>query len=137
MMIRTSEPQNSRYQDNIKAKREKNRLFKVRLKNFFLRAIELCKKCPINPRTSRIISQLTASSGSVPANYAEASEAMSKKDFAKSIKISRKEAKESRIWLEGLKAAVDFTDPEFDSLIQEATEFIYMFTSIITKINAK
>ena len=43
--------------------------------------------------------QLIRSSGSVGANYIEANEALSKKDFAFKAKISRKEAKESAYWL--------------------------------------
>jgi len=43
--------------------------------------------------------QVIRSSGSVAANYIEANEALSKKDFRMRIKISRKEAKESRLWL--------------------------------------
>jgi len=43
--------------------------------------------------------QLIRSSGSVEANYIEANEALSKKDFVMRIKICRKEAKESRYWL--------------------------------------
>jgi len=43
--------------------------------------------------------QVVRSSGSVGANYIEANEALSKKDFKMRIKICRKEAKESRYWL--------------------------------------
>jgi four helix bundle protein len=43
--------------------------------------------------------QIIRSSGSVGANYIEANEALSRKDFAMRIKICRKEAKESRYWL--------------------------------------
>ena len=43
--------------------------------------------------------QVVRSSGSVGANYIEANEALSKKDFLMRIKICRKEAKESRYWL--------------------------------------
>lgn len=43
--------------------------------------------------------QLVKASGSVGANYIEANEALSKKDFLMRIKICRKEAKESRYWL--------------------------------------
>ncbi|MDD3498121.1 MAG: four helix bundle protein [Candidatus Moranbacteria bacterium] len=43
--------------------------------------------------------QLVRSSGSVGANYIEANESLGKKDFLMRIKISRKEAKESRFWL--------------------------------------
>ena len=43
--------------------------------------------------------QAIKASGSVGANYIEANEALSKKDFIMRIKICRKEAKESRYWL--------------------------------------
>ncbi len=46
-----------------------------------------------------LIKQIVRSSGSVGANYIEANEALSKKDFIMRIKICRKEAKESRYWL--------------------------------------
>ena len=45
-----------------------------------------------------LIKQIVRSSGSVGANYIEANEALSKKDFIMRIKICRKEAKESRYW---------------------------------------
>lgn len=44
---------------------------------------------------NEVIKQLVRSSGSVEANYIEANEALSKKDFAMRIKICRKESKES------------------------------------------
>jgi len=43
--------------------------------------------------------QLIKASGPVDANYIEANESLSKKDFILRIKICRKEAKESRYWL--------------------------------------
>jgi len=104
-----------------------------RFKNFHLRTIKLCKKEKITPVSSRIIPQIVACSGSAGANYCEASEAMSKKDFVKCLKTSRKELREFSIWIAGLKEAVDFTDPEFESLLQESKELVYILTSIIKK----
>lgn len=51
--------------------------------------------------------QLVRSSGSVAANYIEASEALSKKDFLMRIKICRKEAKESILWLRLVDPTID------------------------------
>ena len=76
--------------------------------------------------------QLTRSSGSVGANYIEANEALSKKDFLMRIKICRKEAKESRYWLELLNESSKFK-PKITVLTGEATELIKIFSSILEK----
>jgi four helix bundle protein len=76
--------------------------------------------------------QLLRSSGSVGANYIEANEALSRKDFAKQIKICRKEAKESRYWLRLLKDHAQMTPiKECERLIQESHELQLIFGSII------
>ena len=78
--------------------------------------------------------QLINASGSVGANYIEANEALSKKDFLMRIKISRKEAKESSYWLRlintGNSAAVD---NERHVLTQEARELTNIFGAILRK----
>src|SRR3989338_8509985 len=78
--------------------------------------------------------QLVRSSGSQAANYIEANEALSKKDFAHRIKICRKEAKESCLWLR-LSQTPNATslDQEKISLLQEATELRKIFSSILQK----
>lgn len=77
--------------------------------------------------------QLIRSSGSVGANYIEANESLSKKDFILRIKICRKEAKESRYWLRLLEAT-DKTTIERDALVQEAQELMNIFGAIVRKI---
>src|SRR2546430_11025590 len=76
--------------------------------------------------------QLVRASGSVGANYIEANESISKKDFVLRIKICRKEAKESRYWLRLLEA-VDQTGVEHDVLVQEAQELMNIFGAIMRK----
>jgi four helix bundle protein len=78
--------------------------------------------------------QLIKASGSVGANYIEANESLSKKDFVMRIKISRKEAKESRYWLK----LVDTNDDQqlearSKAFIKEATELMKIFGSILQK----
>ena len=76
--------------------------------------------------------QLTRSSGSVPANYIEANESLSKKDFVLRIKICRKESKESMLWLRLLDTdGADNLDKERARLLQEATELMKIFGSIL------
>ena len=76
--------------------------------------------------------QLTRSSGSVGANYIEANESLSKKDFVMRIKISRKEAKESRFWLRLAEPLLE-NQEEKEELIQEALELTKIFGSILEK----
>jgi len=77
--------------------------------------------------------QLIRSSGSVGANYIEANESLSKKDFLVRAKICRKEAKETRYWLSMFDILPPALSKERDSLIQEATEFLRIFSAIISK----
>jgi len=76
--------------------------------------------------------QLVRSAGSVGANYIEANESLSKKDFLMRVKISRKEAKESRFWLELTSPRKDNTKNK-QQLIQESTELVKILSSIIEK----
>ncbi len=78
--------------------------------------------------------QLVRSSGSVGANYIEANESLSKKDFRHRIKICRKEAKESRYWLRLIDLGESPAGQrEQDLLIQEATELLSIFSAIANK----
>jgi len=65
--------------------------------------------------------QLIRASGSVGANYLEANDALSRKDFIYRMRISRKEAKESQFWLRILEETHG-KDAETARLIQEAWE---------------
>ncbi len=76
--------------------------------------------------------QLVKASGSVGANYIEAEEALSRKDFVLRIKISRKEAKESWYWLELTEPKKDQLNEKQD-LIKEAIELTKIFGSIVEK----
>jgi four helix bundle protein len=77
--------------------------------------------------------QLLRSSGSIGANYIEANESVSKKDFALRIKICRKEAKESRYWLRLLESQSKEVEGTRERLEQEALELTKIFGSIVEK----
>ena len=78
--------------------------------------------------------QVIRSSGSVAANYIEANESLSKKDFVVRIKICRKEAKESRLWLRllDLDEQPELLD-DHAALIRESEELTAIFGSIVRK----
>ena len=78
--------------------------------------------------------QVIRASGSVGANYREANEALSKKDFVTRIKISRKEAKESSYWLRLINETNNLENADNALyLIQEANELKKISSSILEK----
>ncbi|MEX0866983.1 MAG: four helix bundle protein [Pirellulales bacterium] len=80
------------------------------------------------------VKQLVRSSGSVGANYIEANEAHSQKDFKYRIRVCRKEAKESAYWLRLLDTGDNAElESERRRLIQEANELKHIFGAIATK----
>jgi len=83
---------------------------------------------------TEIIKQVIRSSGSVGANYIEANEALSKKDFTFRIKICRKEAKETLYWLKLLDVKGNSISQKQQALIGEVTELMKIFGSIIEKV---
>jgi len=101
----------------------------------FARAVREFVKS-LKPTTANIEDgkQLVRASGSVGANYIEANEALGKKDFLMRIRICKKESKESRYWLRLVDTCDDRKlDARREDLIQEATELMNIFGSIIRK----
>lgn len=92
------------------------------------------KTLPRGIGNNQDIKQLVRASGSIGANYIEANEAVSRKDFILRAKISRKESKETVYWLQlvdtGANTRLDATRR---SLIQEATELMKIFGAIVRK----
>jgi len=78
--------------------------------------------------------QLVRSAGSVGANYIEANESLSKKDFALRIKISKKEAEETRFWIRLTEPREEFLK-EKEALIAESIELMKIFGAILEKTN--
>jgi four helix bundle protein len=92
------------------------------------------KELPRTLSNSEDIRQLVRTSGSVAANWIEADEALSKKDFLVRVKICRKEAKESRLFLRLVDAgSTRVTLANRDGLATEARELTLTFSSIISK----
>lgn len=101
----------------------------------FARAIrEFVKKLPRTLSNVEDSKQLIRSSGSIGANYIEANESFGKKDFAMRVKISRKEAKESRYWLQLVDIHSKTLEVERENFMREATELMKIFGSIIERV---
>jgi four helix bundle protein len=98
--------------------------------------IQFINKLERNLSNTEISKQLIRSAGSIGANYIEANESLGKKDFSMRIKISKKEAKETRYWLKLLICNKEIED-ERNKLIQEVTELMKIFGAILVKTKSK
>lgn len=76
-----------------------------RTAKFGEQVILFAKKVPVNAVTMRLISQLVGAGTSVGANYSEADDGVSRKDFRNRIGTCRKESKETRHWLRMIATA--------------------------------
>lgn len=89
---------------------------------------------PRSPANFEDTRQLIRSSGSVAANYLEAQEALSRKDFFYRVKVSRKEARESALWLRLIDVGADvLRAAERQALLSEADELTRIFSAISAK----
>jgi four helix bundle protein len=92
--------------------------------------IKFCKKIPRGPDNDRIINQLVGSGTSVGANYCEADEAVSKKEFINKIGTCKKEAKEAKFFLRMAATSEPSLKNEARTLWREAKELHLIFAKI-------
>jgi len=95
--------------------------------------IRFTRKIARNPGNDRLIGQLAGCGTSVGANYCEASECVSKKDFKCTISRCVKEAKESRFFLRMVAAAEPRLAEEARTLYREARGLHLIFASMYRK----
>lgn len=93
--------------------------------------IRFCKNLPKNVITIPLISQLVRAGTSVGANYCEADDAESRKDFKHKIGICKKESRESKHWLRMIAVACEDHKKEARVLWKEAKELNLIFNAII------
>lgn len=94
------------------------------------RVIKLTKEIPINTITRQIIAQLVRCATSIGANYCEADNAESRKDFKHKIGICKKESRETRHFIRMLAVAVPEYKNELRILWLEAKELNLIFNAI-------
>ena len=95
--------------------------------------IRFAKTIPFNPVNNRPIDQLVGAGTSIGANYCEADDHISAKDFKHRISICRKESKETRFWLRMIVAAEPSRKDQARVLWREATELNLIFGAIWRK----
>ncbi len=108
-----------------------------RTAKFAEQVIDFVKTVEITPINRRIIDQLVGASGSMGANYCEASEAESKKDFIHKIGICKKETKETGHWLRLLARSNSERREEIKNFWREAHELLLIFSKICKSSRGK
>jgi four helix bundle protein len=126
---------NSKQSPITKGQNSKQYDLEARTFGFAMKVRQFVRKLPRTINTLEDAKQLVRSSGSIGANYIEANEALSRKDFLMRLKISRKEAKETKYWLGLLQfnAEPDLLRIERQYLLQEVTELKNILSAIIIK----
>lgn len=111
----------------------KYRELEERTFKFAQRCRNYIKTIPTTISNIEYCKQLIRSSGSQAANYIEANESLSKKDFIHKIRICRKETKESCLWLNLLEPNSAIKENEQGLLIKEAEELRKIFNAVLVK----
>lgn len=102
-----------------------------RTARFGERIIDFARQLPENTITRPLIAQLVRAGTSIGANYSEADEANSKKDFANKIAIAKKETKETKYWLRLIAHTLPACRDEARILWAEAQELNLIFAAIV------
>lgn len=120
---------------NDQNKKDKKYDLEERTAKFGEDIIKFAKKIPQTPITLPLINQLVKAGTSTGANYSEADDAESRKDFKHKIGICKKEARESKHWLRMIVIAVPALKEEARKLWKEAKELNLIFNAIIKSTN--
>lgn len=108
-----------------------------RLLNFSVSTIRLASKLPKTPAGYAIASQVIRSATSIGANFEEAQDASSTRDFLQKLNISLREAKESYYWLEVIKKAKLLDEININSELSECNEITAILVSSVKTSKAK
>jgi four helix bundle protein len=92
--------------------------------------IKFCASLEKNQINKPLISQVIRSSTSIGANYMEANQASSKKDFRNKIRICQKESNETKHWLRMIAVANPKRKEICRKLWKEAHELTLIFAKI-------
>ncbi|NBV22952.1 MAG: four helix bundle protein [Proteobacteria bacterium] len=104
--------------------------FEERPARFGENIVRFSKRIPRNPTNDRLIDQLVGAATSVGANYCEANESASAKDFRYIITRCLKEAKETWHFLRMVAASGPGMAPEAREFWREATELIRILSTM-------
>jgi four helix bundle protein len=109
---------------------EKSRKFAIRIYNLYK---YLCDE----KHEFVLAKQLLRSGTSIGANLTEAQYSISKKEFLVKATISLKECAETEYWLDLLKETKVLTQQEYDNIIKDCKDILYILIAIVKKSKEK
>lgn len=107
--------------------------FLQRCADFGSRGLRLVEKLDKDRRPRRIIDQIAGATVGSPAHFFEASEALSRRDFIKTLGIAAKELSESQYWLSVVRSTDWLGDQQLDELLNENHELLRITKSMIAR----
>lgn len=114
-------------------RRERNKELQKRIEDFVVTCLSLASKLAPTVVNQQILRQLIDAVSSIGANYEEACEAESARDFVHKIMIAKKECRETLYWLRILYRLNPSLKDELETSGKEAGELLKIFSSIVAK----
>lgn len=109
----------------------------VRLLQFSVMVIKIANAFPKTAAGYVIATQIIKSATSVGANFAEAQDASSMKDFIQKLSISLREARETEYWLQVLSVSGLIKDSDIEVILKETQEIIAILTATVKSSKSK
>ena len=104
-----------------------------RIERFADRVLDVAETLQKQRRFGRVVDQIAGSGTSAGANLFEADQAMTTKDFAKSLGVVRKELNETKFWLRLIGRRAWIKKSRLDALLLEAEELLCIFNAMVVR----
>lgn len=121
----------------MNSSKEWREIFVQRLLKFGVAVIRLANNFPKTPAGFAIASQLIRSATSIGANFVEAQDASSIKDFVQKLSIALREARETSYWLQTVQMSGLSPSESLTGIIKEGNEIIAMLVSSVKSSKLK
>lgn len=108
-----------------------------RMSKFGEEIVIFCRSLNVNHVSRPIVTQLVRSATSIGANYAEANNSSSKKDFRNKVHITKKEVQETKHWLRVLKPCYPEHNEKIKEFRKEAHELTLILQAIANKLSQR
>lgn len=108
-----------------------------RTAKFGEKVVVFCLSLKVDHISKPLVNQFVRSATSIGANYAEANNASSRKDFRNKVFIAKKETQETKHWLRMLKPCFPDRAKQLKTFWQEAHELALILQTIANKVDEK